>query len=153
MHPTQGSHSGGVHTNSSGQHSVGVHSTQWSHNGGVHTNSSGQHSVGVHSTQGSHNGAPHTRTYYSYTGPRNGFNQDSYNALRQRLAGADGTHSLPESTWRQYRERNRQFPCPTCREKISLPSAGINGFRHDFRVSQLQEWMKGFKEKQEVLKV
>ncbi len=34
------------------------------------------------------------------------------------------------------------FPCPTCREEIHIPTNGVAGFRHDFRVSQFQDWVK-----------
>ena len=78
------------------------------------------------------------------------FSEESFNALRDRLASSTAT-ALPESTWRQIRDKNKTFPCPTCREKIDLPSTGINGFRHDFRVSQLQEWLENMRERQNKL--
>lgn len=78
------------------------------------------------------------------------YNEESFNALRERLASA-ASAMLPESMWRQIRETNKTFPCPTCREKIELPANGINGFRHDFRVSQLQEWLENLRERQQKL--
>ena len=77
-------------------------------------------------------------------------NENNFNALRERLASTPSS-SLPESRWRQLREMSKTFPCPTCREKIKLPLNGINGFRHDFRVSQLQEWLENLRERQNKL--
>ncbi len=78
------------------------------------------------------------------------FNEESFNALRDRLANVSSS-MLPESTWRQIRETSKTFPCPTCREKTELPANGINGFRHDFRVSQLQDWLETTRERQNTL--
>ena len=37
--------------------------------------------------------------------------------------------------------RYRVFACPTCREEISLPGEGVAGFRRDFRVEQLHDYL------------
>ena len=34
------------------------------------------------------------------------------------------------------------FSCPTCRECITLPSTGVIGFRRDFRIQQMQDFVR-----------
>ena len=36
------------------------------------------------------------------------------------------------------------FPCPTCRENVSIPTEGIEGFRRDFRASQLKDLLHSY---------
>ena len=33
------------------------------------------------------------------------------------------------------------FTCPTCREEVTFPSGGVKGFRRDFRVEQLHDYL------------
>ena len=36
----------------------------------------------------------------------------------------------------------RTFKCPSCRETVDIPPAGVKGFRRDFRAEQIQDFLK-----------
>ena len=64
-------------------------------------------------------------------------------------------HSFCEDCIQEYINQRtwlETFTCPSCREECRVPLNGVQGFKHDFRLQQLQDLLKSIDRRDEVKK-